>query len=308
MEVNAMKKLKKIDIHVHSIPESFVKRPDGSDFATPEQLREMYDQINVEKGLLLPVAAHIESVQDTISLREAKMMVEQYPETLGWWFCNINPMMYQNSPHTDLSCFINQLKEKGAKGIGEFTGNLYFDDPYVENMFYHAEKCRMPVTIHIGNPGGGDYGLIDEIGLPRLEKTLQKFPNLIILGHSQKFWAEIGGGLTEEERAGYPTGKVKPGGRLVELMRNYPNLYGDMSAGSGCNAMMRDPEFAYSFMEEFQDRLFFGTDICDPRNITNPMLKLSSFLDEAMENGKISYSAYEKISRENALRLLEREI
>ncbi len=303
-----MKRLKKIDIHVHAIPESFVKRPDGSDFATPQQLREMYDAANIEKGLLLPTAVHPDSVQDTISLREARAMVHDYPETLGWWFCNLSPNMYQNSVDTDLSYFINQLKEKGAKGIGELTLNRYFDDPYIENLFYHAEKCQMPVTIHIGDPGGGDYGLIDEMGLPRLEKTLQKFPNLIILGHSQKFWAEISGDLTKEERAGYPTGKVVPGGRIVELMRKYPNLCGDLSAGSGYNAVSRDPEFGYQFMEEFQDRLFFGTDICDPRNITSPMLKLSSFLDEAVESGKISYSAYEKISRGNALRLLERDI
>ena len=137
-------------------------------------------------------------------------MVHDYPETLGWWFCNPSPLMYQNSPDTDLSFFINQLKARGAKGIGEVTLNRYFDDPYVENLFYHAEKCQMPITIHIGNPGGGDYGLIDEIGLPGLEKALEKFPNLIILGHSQKFWAEISGDLTEEQRSGYPTGKVVP--------------------------------------------------------------------------------------------------
>ena len=89
-------------------------------------------------------------------------------------------------------------------------------------------------------------------------------------------------------------------------MRRYPNLCGDLSADSGANAVMRDPDFGYAFLEEFQDRLFFGTDICDPRNITNPMLKLSAFLDDAMLSGKISYAAYEKISRGNALNLLEK--
>jgi hypothetical protein len=41
-------------------------------------------------------------------------------------------------------------------------------------------------------------------------------------------------------------------------------------------------------MEEFQDRLYYGTDICDPHDINDPMLKLSSWLDNAMEAGKIS--------------------
>ena len=34
------------------------------------------------------------------------------------------------------------------------------------------------------------------------------------------------------------------------------------------------------------------------------MLKLASFLDDAMETGKISYAVYEKICRGNALKLL----
>lgn len=301
-----VQKLKKIDIHVHAVPERFIERmgAEGGGYATPAELRTIYDRFNIEGGVLLPEGPHAECSYDTLSQREACRMVEAHPETFVGWFCNINPLMGDNAVDTDLSFFLLQLKAKGAKGIGELTLNRPFDDPYVLNLFHHAERCGMPVTFHIGAPGGHDYGLIDEIGLPRLEKVLKMFPGLRFLGHSQKFWAEIGGGLTQEERAGYPTGKVQPGGRVVELMRSYPNLCGDLSAGSGCNAMMRDPEFAAGFMEEFQDRLYFGTDICDPRNIDNPMMRLSGFLDELAESGAISYAAYEKISRKNALELL----
>ena len=148
-----------------------------------------------------------------------------------------------------------------------------------------------------------DWESIDELGLPRLEKVLGMFPKLKFLGHSQKFWAEIGQ-CDEVSRNGYPTGKVTPG-RVVELMRKYPNLCGDMSAGSGANAMIRDPEFAYAFMEEFQDRLYFGLDICAPQD-SGIRVQLGQFLDESMQKGKISYTAYEKISRGNALDLLEK--
>lgn len=299
-----MQKLKKIDIHVHSVPERFVVKEDGG-YATPAELRKMYDFCGVEAGILLPPGAHSECSYDTISQREACAMVRDNPDTFAGWFCNINPKMGDNAVDTDLSYYMEQMKKKGAKGIGELTLNLPFDDPFVLNLFHHAEKSGMPVTFHIGAPGGHDYGLIDEIGLPRLEKVLAMFPRLKFLGHSQKFWAEISGGLTEEERAGYPKGKVLPGGRVTELMRRYPNLCGDLSAGSGCNALMRDSDHAAEFLEEFQDRLFFGTDICNPKNIDNPMLKLSGFLDELAESGKISYAAYEKVSRGNALALLQ---
>lgn len=68
----------------------------------------------------------------------------------------------------------------------------------------------------------------------------------------------------------------------------------------GHNALSRDPAFAYRFLEEFQDRLFFGTDICAPSNQT----PLVEFLREAVEGGHISRTAYEKIAWKNAERLL----
>lgn len=102
-----------------------------------------------------------------------------------------------------------------------------------------------------------------------------------------------------ETRNEYPTGKIKPGGRLPELLEKYPNLYGDLSANSGGNAIMRDPEFGYAFLERFQDQLMFGTDMVN----TDMHFPLGSFLDEALENNKISKVAYEKICFKNAQRV-----
>lgn len=65
---------------------------------------------------------------------------------------------------------------------------------------------------------------------------------------------------------GYPGGPVIPGRRVVELMRRYPNLLGDLSAGSGLNALRRDREFGISFLNEFQDKLYFGHDFCRMSN------------------------------------------
>jgi len=182
---------------------------------------------------------------------------------------------------------------------------MYFDDPFVENLFYHCQKNQMPVLFHMATKIGGSYGLVDEVGLPRLEKELAKFPNLIFIGHSPSFWSHISDDLTEEnwEDWYYPKTKVISDGSIVKLMRKYPNLYGEISAGSGNNAMLRDPEFSYDFLEEFQDRILFGTDICDK----NYQLNTSGWLDEAVQNGKITNKTYEKVSRENALKILKEE-
>ncbi len=294
--------VKKIDIHVHTIPRPGMLLEGGDTYATPEQLIDIYDKIGVEKGVLLP-EIYVECSHDTNSHREIQDIVATWPERFAW-FCNIDPRQGSYSTRTNFSRFLEYYKSLGVKGVGELCANLYFDDPLVMNLLSHCEACQMPVIFHMGIVGGSDYGLGDTFGLPHLENALKAFPKLKFIGHSQKFWAMISGNVTETEWLGYPTGKITPGGRLIELMEKYENLCCDLSAGSGYNAMTRDPEFTYYFFETFADRIYYGTDICSPNNIHSPMLKLSAFLDDCMENNYISCATYEKICRGNALRLL----
>ena len=296
-----MKLVKKIDIHVHTSASGWMSRLPDRPYATPRELISMYDQIGVERGVILP-SISVETDFNTSSNYEAWLTAGEYPDRFSW-FCNLDARMGSNSPDTDFTPYLRFMKEKGAKGVGEVCTNLPFDDPLVLNLFRHCEKNGMPLIFHIGERGH-DYGIVDDFGLPRLEAALNECPGLRFLGHSQKFWAEISGDLKPDQRRGYPSGKIAPGGRLVALMRTYPNLCCDLSAGSGYNAMSRDPEFGYAFMEEFKDRLYYGTDICDPQNISSPMLKLARFLDDGVSDGKLSYEAYYKISRGNALELL----
>ncbi len=288
-----MKLVKKIDIHTHvrSISDGAENKK-----CNAEELLEIYDRVGIEKAVICPL---VQTERQYISDRnqEAMEVVEKYPDRFAW-FCGIDP---RQDEETDFSTILNRYKAQGAKGIGEFIPRVFFDDPIAWEFFYHAELCDMPVIFHIGDEKA-TYGLMDEFGLPHLEKTLQQFPKLKFLGHSEPWWAHLSGDVTPEQYVSYPQGKVMPGGRVVELMRKYPNLCGDLSAGSGCNALTRDPEFAYDFLEEFQERLFFGTDITSPSG--GVAKKLADFLDNAVTEGKISYDAYYKISRGNAEKLL----
>ena len=294
--------VKKIDIHVHSMENYGMSyyRSNGETYATPAEIRKMYDDMGIDWGILLP-ELNPEGMHRTISNEEAKRMADAHPETFKW-FMNIDPRMGNNSPKYDFTPMIEFYKSHGALGIGEICANLAFDDPLMENLIFHADACGMPFDIHMSSVKKqyGDYGIRDDFRLPLLEKTLKKYHNIKILGHSQMFWAHMSGDLTEEKMGGYPTGKVTSDGRIAELMREYPNLYGDMSAGSGGNAFMRDPDYAYRFIEEFADRLLFGTDICQPHNF----FPLSGWLDESVMNGSISQENYIKICRGNALKLL----
>jgi len=286
-----------IDIHTHVTPSQTVTRSDGTTYCTPEVLLSKLDEAGIDKAVLLPMPIP-EGNHRHVSSEEVMEIAARYPDRFIP-FCNLDPRAIDNSPDSDFMPHLEYYKAAGCKGVGEMTANLAFDDPLVENLLRQCEAAEMPILFHIGPRFGKCYGLVDDLGLPKLEGTLRKFPNLIVIGHSQPFWSEISADVTVETRNTYPKGKVTPG-RVPELLRKHGNLYGDLSAGSGFNAVNRDPEFGYRFLEEFQDRLLFGTDICAPQNDT-PLVRL---LNAAVEEGRISRVAFEKIAWRNADRIL----
>ncbi len=297
-------RVKKIDMHAHAVSSHGYPHPGGDFWPMPEELIAMYEKMGIERAVLMPLIT-TEYYFESTTNREIKAMVDQYPQYFSW-FCNIDPRQGKHSPQTNFTPVLEHYKALGAKGVGEVCSNLYFDDPMTMNLFYHCEQCELPVTFHIGYKGG-DYGLVDDLNLPRLETVLKTFPGLKLIGHSQKFWIEISGNLTLETRNGPPTGKVAPGGRVAELLAKYPGMYADLSADSGANAILRDPEYAYGFLEQFKDKLLFATDICTSsfeRVQSRSLSKLGPFLDDAVDKGYISEDAYYKICRGNAEKLL----
>lgn len=301
--------MKRIDMHIHSVMhyDEFEKQsdilrpyPNTGTFATPEELKPIYERLGIEKGVLLPIVS-MEGQHRMMSNEEIYRIACAYPD-MFYWYCNADPRWYSNSKDTDLGFFLEHYKKLGAKGIGEVTSKLAFDDPRMRNLFYHAQKLRMPLLFHIGAEKE-PYGIFDMLGLPLLEKTLMDFPDLILIGHSASFWSHISKDVTEETRSSYNKGPVTEGGRIPKLMRMYPNLLADISANSGYYAITRDPDFGYAFLEEFQDRLFYGTDICAPREYV--FYNMVNFLDDGYKNNRLSKAAYDKINRLNAEYILK---
>lgn len=296
-----------IDIHAHTTiyPRSMRPVAPGKGIGTPDELIGVYDAVGIDRGCIL-AATQPEPRAAVQSNEDILQCAAKYPDRLIP-FCGVDPRLNRNSPDVDLSYVINHYKDHGCRGIGEITANLPFDDPRVWNLFHHAQKCEMPLTFHIGPQEGGCYGLVDRMGLPRLEKSLRQFPDLIFLAHSQPFWSHISGDVNDDNWSGYPEGPVVEGGRVPELLRKYPNLHGDLSAGSGYNAVSRDPEFGYAFVTEFQDQLLFGTDAYRTEQIDGLARQMKDFLEEGLQSEKISREAFDKITHKNAIRVLKLE-
>ena len=290
-----------IDIHGHVQKTPGVARNGQPCFASPEQLIARHDAVGIERGVLLPMI-HVECNYVSQSNEEILEIAETHPGRFIP-FCNVDPRAMTNSVDAPLGDLLRYYRDQGCKGIGEICANLPFLDPLVQNLFKHVEEVGMPLTFHVACRIGNIYGMYDDPGLPQFETCLQRFPKLRFLAHSQSFWAEMAPFRTPADRGGYPDYPIETEGVIPRLMRRYENLLGDLSAGSGHNALARDPDYAIGFLNEFQDRLLFGTDICAPDTET----PLVDFLIGLRDAGKITEAVFNKVARENAVKLLDLE-
>jgi len=207
--------------------------------------------------------------------------------------------VYSNTSDAPIGLLLEHYRALGCVGLGEVMPNLPWLDPRLQNLLYHAEKIGFPLIFDMTSRPN-DYGILDDPGMPQLETCLARFPGLLFIGHGPAFWAEIAALRDPADRFGYPDYPVEQEGRVARLMRDYPNLALDLSAGSGENALLRDPGYAVSFLNEFSDRMMFGTDICTRQN----RYKTAQFLLDLRAAGEISPEAFEGIARENAQRYL----
>ena len=294
--------MKFIDIHAHCHSHVQMEfRPGQHLFPQEADLLEFYDLHGVERGVLLP-ACNAENTIGVQSNEEVLEICARHPDRFIP-FCDIDPRALFNSPRSRLDDILRWYRDKGCRGVGEVCANLNFRDPRVQNLFAAAEAVGFPLTFHVSPFQDYAYGLVDEAGLPGLEESLRRFPKLDFLAHSQAFWCEIGRYEGQDPRFGYPSGPAD-GGRIAELMRKYPNLKGDLSAGSGCNALARDRAHAAKFLTEFQDQLFFGLDICVPEAEREKPHELPKLLADMCARGEITETVFRKVGRENAIKLL----
>jgi len=155
----------------------------------------------------------------------------------------------------------------GVRVCGEWKFRTLIDDPRSLELFRTAGELKLPVVIHLDVPYlanvEGEF-VYDERWyggtIENLERALKACPETNFIGHAPGFWREISGDAATAS-ARYPKGPVVTGGGLYGLFDRNPNLYADLSGGSGRFALQRDPQHALRFIERYQDRLLFGRDL-----------------------------------------------
>jgi len=288
-----------IDIHCH------VGKLYFDPFIDPELVLSWMDKYDVRKAALHP----IENPEETAYYVTTWYILEvcrQHPDRFIP-FMNVDPRRLQTDASVPFHRIIEEYKDLGCKGFGECMSGLYADDPRLQSIYEACGELEIPIIFH------QDYlRTRDEVGLPRFEKMIRKFKKTIFCGHGPGFWANISGDL-EPGAYGFPNpqqktdGPVVEGGAVPRLLEEYPNAYADISAGSGYNALTREPEYGYEFLERFQDKLFFGTDICHTSQIEDDKIPHATYLRDALAAGKISQQCFDKIAEENAIRVFDLE-
>lgn len=147
----------------------------------------------------------------------------------------------------------------GALGFGELKFHVAADGPELRRMYALAGELGVPILVHFQEvdhyPGEGTWAT----GYARtFAAILKAHPRTTFIGHADAFWANVSADYRNE--AAYPSGPIVRGGVTDRWLADYPNLYGDIAANSGNNALSRDPAFTADFLERHQDKLLFGSD------------------------------------------------
>lgn len=227
---------------------------------THAQLRAHQLGLGVTKTILLPsgrdafrpstINGRSNGLESTITGNEDCLaFVRAFPDEFVFGANEVSDL-------ADATAVIEKYLKLGAVLIGEQKFNVECDSAEMQKLYQLADAYRVPILMH------WQIGSYNQ-GFDRFHKMLKKYPRVNFIGHAQTWWANIDKACDNDPRNLYPRGKLTPGGLTDRYLSDYPNMFGDLSAGSGENAFKRDPDHARAFLARHQDKLMFGSDCVD---------------------------------------------
>ncbi len=239
-----------IDIHQHL---AYSGRPDDVLFAHQCTM-------GVSKTILLPAGRSVNSASTHDGVSNG-LQAKCLGNEACYQFAKAHPGAYLFGANEvpdlpDATLEIEKYLKLGGVIIAEQKFGIECDSKEMQKIYQLAAHYHVPVLMHWQVE-------MYNYGFERFHKMLAKYPRTIFIGHAQTWWANIDKDYRDDASNLYPRGPVRPGGLTDRYLSDYPNMYGDLSAGSGLNALTRDEEHTRDFLKRHQDKLIYGSDCND---------------------------------------------
>lgn len=267
---------------------------------THDELIAHQRAMGITKTILLPAGRPVlrasthdgrgNGLESTISGNDDVLaLARQYPQEFAFGANEVSDL-------ADAPAVVEKYLKLGACVIGEQKFGVECDSAEMQKLYALAAAYRVPILMH-WQVASYNYGF------ERFHTMLQKYPKVNFIGHAQTWWANIHKDYVDNPKALYPRGKVTPGGLTDRYLSDYPNMFADMSAGSGHGAFNRDPDHARAFMARHQDKLMFGSDCVDKTGAvldcsgTRQIAQIREFSPNKAAERKILFGNAQKLFR-----------
>jgi predicted TIM-barrel fold metal-dependent hydrolase len=204
-------------------------------------------KMGITRTILLPAGSRFGLAADAWGNDSVVALAGRYPGEFAF-FANELPDI------AETRAVLEKYLKLGAIGIGEQKFPVDCDSPAIGLVASIAADYGVPVLMHFEH---GNYNRSFE----RFHTVLARYPKVNFIGHAQTWWGNID--ADHDQTVMYPRTTVTRGGLTDRYLRDYPNMFGDLSAGSGLNSMMRDEGHAREFLKRHQDKLLYGSDCND---------------------------------------------
>ncbi len=255
-----------VDVHTHLTAAAIGRRLTGPEeppfpaYAFAPSCREAVntvanlaymDQAGIDRAVLLPLpippGAEVPPILRTETVLQA---ADAYPDRFIP-FGVFDP----REPGISYREEMQRLVDGGCRAFGEWKPNPPqlsppVDDPRSQEIYGLCGEFGMAVLLHL------DSNINQDIA--GFERMVGAFPDTVFIAHGPSWWAEMG--ENPKEGVAYPGGPITKPGRVDAMLTRYPNLYGDISAGSGLRALSRDPKYTEGFARRHWRKLLLGTD------------------------------------------------
>lgn len=191
--MNNWKTLKKIDAHIHILPDAVHEaNPDADDVwvcADLHKYRAMMDAQGIEKAVIMPLNdPWLMSMEFTIRAVHKNLfdIKQRYPGRF-YAFADVDA---RNTSAESVGAICNAIEEYGLDGIKLHPNNAGFalDSDYNQAIFAFAQEYNIPVALH-SYPNSED----DLSAAKRIVRILEQYPDLtVIVSHMGSYqWEQL---------------------------------------------------------------------------------------------------------------------